>query len=403
MKVRFMQIVDFWLGVPLCFMLSLWHGFYTFFFKPAVKKPQKILFIELSEMGSAILAYSSLIKAKREFEGSQIFFLIFKRNRESVDLLEVMPRENCLTIREDNFVLFTLTLCLALFKIYRMGLDTVIDMELFSRATQLISYLSGAANRVGFHNYTAEGLYRGNLLTHPVLYNPHQHMSLNFLSLVQALKESTTELPLVKKDVRGDMLALPQKEPPAPEATTMRQALSAQNPKLAGTNALVLLNPDPGLLPLRGWGVENFAELARRVIQARPEAVVVIVGLSRSQEFATAIGERLPEQNFIDFTGKTKTLSELLVLFSLAKLLVTNDSGPAHMASLTGLPTLVLFGPETPGLYAPLGDKVAALFAGLACSPCLAASNHRRTICTNNRCLQAIKVEDVLAAVLKRL
>jgi len=78
--------------------------------------------------------------------------------------------------------------------------------------------------------------------------------------------------------------------------------------------------------------------------------------------------------------------------------LVTNASGPAHFAAVTRMPTCVLFGPETPALYASLG-KTLPIFAGLACSPCVSAANHRKTSCTDNRCLQVITPESVYDTV----
>jgi ADP-heptose:LPS heptosyltransferase len=77
--------------------------------------------------------------------------------------------------------------------------------------------------------------------------------------------------------------------------------------------------------------------------------------------------------------------------------MISNDSGPAHFAAACGLPTIVLFGPETPSLYRPLGSATA-IYAGLACSPCVSASNHRKTACTDNVCMQAIGVEQVFQA-----
>ena len=73
----------------------------------------------------------------------------------------------------------------------------------------------------------------------------------------------------------------------------------------------------------------------------------------------------------ISLAGKT-ALAELPALYSLAALMVTNDSGPSHFAAATGLQTIVLFGPETPRLYQPLGTS-RAIYAGLACSPCVSA------------------------------
>jgi ADP-heptose:LPS heptosyltransferase len=94
--------------------------------------------------------------------------------------------------------------------------------------------------------------------------------------------------------------------------------------------------------------------------------------------------------------------NELPALYHLAHVMVTNDSGPGHFSSVTPLPTIVLFGPETPALYGSLGKSIP-IFAGLACSPCVSAANHRKTPCTNNLCMQAITVPQVMSAMKKWL
>jgi hypothetical protein len=93
----------------------------------------------------------------------------------------------------------------------------------------------------------------------------------------------------------------------------------------------------------------------------------------------------------------------LLVLFCVADVLVTNDSGPGHFAALTSINTVVLFGPETPALFGPVGENQHALYAGLACSPCVSALNHRFSMCKNNVCMQAITVEQVYKRVVTAL
>ena len=75
--------------------------------------------------------------------------------------------------------------------------------------------------------------------------------------------------------------------------------------------------------------------------------------------------------------------------------MLTNDSGPGHFSSVTGLRTFVLYGPETPLLYGSLGNSTP-IYAGLACSPCVSAANHRKTPCRDNVCLQVITPETVL-------
>ena len=98
MNLRFMQIIDYWVGVPLCFLLSLWELVFGRIFSPKEEPPRKILFIELSEMGTVVLSYSALKQANKQFEDIERYFLIFESNAESVRLLDEIPPQNILTI-----------------------------------------------------------------------------------------------------------------------------------------------------------------------------------------------------------------------------------------------------------------------------------------------------------------
>jgi ADP-heptose:LPS heptosyltransferase len=100
----------------------------------------------------------------------------------------------------------------------------------------------------------------------------------------------------------------------------------------------------------------------------------------------------------IDLTGQT-SFAELLALMSMARLLLCNDSGPAHFASLAALRSVVLFGPETPALYAPLGGRAECLYANFACSPCVSAYNDKSSSCPRSVCLEHIGTDAVLAAM----
>jgi len=89
----------------------------------------------------------------------------------------------------------------------------------------------------------------------------------------------------------------------------------------------------------------------------------------------------------------------MLVLYTRSEILVTNDSGPAHFASMTPIHVVTLFGPETPALFAARSPNVTVLWAGIACSPCVNAYNNRQSVCRNNLCMQAITVDDVFEKV----
>jgi ADP-heptose:LPS heptosyltransferase len=161
---------------------------------------------------------------------------------------------------------------------------------------------------------------------------------------------------------------------------------------------IVLINPNASeLLPQRRWMPERYVELIKRILAAAPDVVVLITGAPSENEEAGEKCQLIDNQRCINFAGAV-TLGQLPMLYSIATLMVTNDSGPGHFSSITPLPTFVLFGPETPALYGSLGNSTP-IFAGLACSPCVSAANHRKTPCTDNKCLQAITVEQVFREI----
>ena len=203
MKLSLVRKIDYWVGIPVCFILTLFDYLLARIFGKRKRPvpPKKILFIELSEMGSAILCYPTMEWIRREHPDSELFFMIFEKNRASVDMLGIMPGANVLTINDGSFFSFLFDLIRVLIKIRREGIDTVFDLELFARVTAIITYLSGAGRRVGFYRYCMEGLYRGDLLTHKIQYNYQQHIAKSFLSFVKALSSERQDFPTMDKAV----------------------------------------------------------------------------------------------------------------------------------------------------------------------------------------------------------
>ena len=403
MRVDTMRRIDLWAGRPLAALLT---GLYRLVrrFRPP-RRPdaiRRILFIELSEMGSTILADPAMRRARELYPQAELYFLIFAKNRASLDILGTVARERTVTIESDDFAGFAFSAVAALWRLRRIGIDLVIDLELFSRITSLLSLLSGAPLRVGFHRFHGEGLYRGDHLTHPVQYNPHQHIAKNFLALVHAPAEGGDVVPHTKRHFADAETRLaPYRADPA-ERAALRQRLLAAFPALAGAGKWVILNPNASeLMPLRKWPIEHFGLLAERLL-GDADIAVLVTGAAGEKPDAEAIGRRAASARFADLTGFTR-LDELPLLYTLAAAMVTNDSGPAHFAAPTGLKTFVLFGPETPRLYGALNPNAEFFFKGLSCSPCVSASNHRKSPCTDNQCMKQIEVAEVYAALARHL
>ena len=198
-SVDTMRTIDRRVGVPLCALVSPLVRIADWIknrIKSAPVAPEKLLFIELSEMGSAIIVDPAMRDAQAR--GAEIFFLIFKSNRASLSLLNTVKPENIFTIDASGLVSLVRDTFKFLIDARRRKIDTVIDLELFSRFTALLTGLCGARTRVGYDIFHGEGLWRGTMLTHKVHYNPHQHIAKNFLALVYAAFSAKNELPFSK-------------------------------------------------------------------------------------------------------------------------------------------------------------------------------------------------------------
>ncbi len=159
---------------------------------------------------------------------------------------------------------------------------------------------------------------------------------------------------------------------------------------------LILLNPNASdLMPLRRWPPERYVLVARRFLERYPGACVAFTGAPAEAAAVDQLARQVGCRRCVSLAGQT-TLRQLLVLYGVADVLVTNDSGPAHFAALTPIEVVVLFGPETPHLFVAPGRRTHPVWAGLACSPCINAFNDRSSSCTDNVCMQRITVEQVL-------
>jgi ADP-heptose:LPS heptosyltransferase len=392
-NIPLLQKIDRWAGVPLCFLLTLARKTFDRPPPPGPVVVRRILFVKLAEQGSTVLAGAALARAIKMVGRENVFFVAFQENRFILDLLQLIPEENVITICRDSASQLASTTWQALRRMRQLKLDTAIDMEFFARGSAVVTFLSGARVRVGFHSYFGAGPYRGDLMTHRLLYNPHLHTSAMFEVLVEALTSDPSKLPTLDftPSVAEQLLVA---FAPRPEETATVRAMLPAGP-------LILLNPNASdLLPLRRWPNERYVELARRLLQELPEANIGFTGAPEEADETERLVREVNSKRCLCLGGRT-TLRQLMVLYTLAEILVTNDSGPAHFAALTPIHVITLFGPETPRLFSPRTPRHVAVWMGLACSPCVNAFNNRQSPCQDNVCMQQITVDQVFKEVRK--
>jgi heptosyltransferase II len=152
---------------------------------------------------------------------------------------------------------------------------------------------------------------------------------------------------------------------------------------------LVGVSPGSTYGPAKCWPREKFAGLIR-LVRTRLRAPVIIVGGERERALADSLC-RGYGGGVINMAGET-TVMQLAALMARCALLVSNDTGPMHLACAVGTPVVAIIGPTDPGATGPLGTHLIVRNA-VACSPCF-----KRRCPTDHRCMTELSVEEVYRA-----
>ena len=197
-------------------------------------------------------------RLKTRYPDAQLHALLFGKNREILDLMQVMNPANVHTVDDRSLSSLLASLWKVIQDLRRAHVDVAIDCELFSRISSLLSFASGASVRVGFHRHTQEGLYRGSHINRPVPYNPYQHISAQFLTLARAIDSAA--VPKSKLPVMVQTKAPPHVQLAAALITNIAARLATDFPAIAG-KPLVLVYPGGGILPIRAWPLSSYTAL----------------------------------------------------------------------------------------------------------------------------------------------
>jgi heptosyltransferase II len=267
-------------------------------------------------------------------------------------------------------------------------------------APAFVAALARVPARMG---YATEG--RALLLTHalPVpQWRGHRHEAFYYLNLVSELE---------RRLVGGGRRARPQEESNegAPEGVNAapRAQLQVSDGRRGAAREflhdqgldmgrpLVALCPGSTNSRAKRWPAERFAALADLLAEGAG-AQVLLVGSAEETEVSAAVvaaSRRRP----LDLTGRT-SLAESTALLSICDLLVTNDTGPAHLADAVGCPVIVIFGPTDPVTTRPFSERAVVVRRPPACAPCML-----RDCPIDHRCMTAISPTDVFAEAARLL
>lgn len=375
----------------ICFLFSLISKFKK---EKQIKQTKNVLLLEFFEMSAAILGYSSIRYIKDELENPNIYYLCLDQSKHCLELLNIIPSENIYTINGKNGFSFIFSLLKQIFRLRKKNIDVIIDYELFFRISSITSFLITSKSKAGFYKYNLEGLYRGNFLDIKCAFNQNSHIAKNFLALTKSALKQDNHYPNFKEEIKTSEIEVPKYKSHFQIKESVIHKIKSLYPEYKDQR-LILICPDVGsVLGVRNYPKDFYVSVINELLENDAECLVLLIGVAENMETCSYIHSRANHKRCINFCGFTATIKELMELIELSKLLIGNDNGPAHFASLTQTNTLVLFSTDSPYMYGPLG-KTVIIYSFYHCSPCISAFNHKKSICNNNLCLQSIKPEKV--------
>src|SRR6267378_311605 len=272
-----LQRTDRWVGGPLCAILTLLRKIFESARGSGPRQFRRILFVKFAEQGSTVLAYPAILRAIEMVGRENVYFVVFEGNRFILDAMEIIPDGNVITIATNSPLGLATGALRAVLQVRKIGIDAVVDMEFLTRFSAILTFMTGAKSRVGFHTFFGDGPYRGDLMTHRLLYNPHLHTSQMFEAMVEALTRDPAILPTF--DFKPPTTQPFAKFNPAPGDVAEMDALLQRENSAVGSAPLILFNPNASdLLPLRRWPPVRYVELARRLLERYPELFIGFTG-----------------------------------------------------------------------------------------------------------------------------
>ena len=229
--------------------------------------------------------------------------------------------------------------------------------------------------------YATEG--RGVLLSNPVplpAWRDSNHEVFYYLNIVAEIERCF-----------GGKTSLLQRDPDCTLSVSDNRRAEAREllraNRVSGRHPIIALCPGSTNSRAKRWPAERYALLADRLM-AECGAEVLLVGSPTEADVSLQVGS-LMRQKPIMLTGKTD-LAQAVAVLSLVDLIVTNDTGPAHVASALGCPTLVIFGPTNPLTTRPFSPVAEIVRHPPDCAPCML-----RDCPIDHRCMTAISPDEV--------
>lgn len=342
------------------------------------KAIERIAVVKLTGMGSVVQATPLLQTLRANFPDAELIFITSKANRELIGLLPMVSETRIIDDTSFTSLFTSVTRLLAEF--FSRRIDLYFDLEVYSYFSTFLTFLSRARRKFGLHRI--EGRFRSGIYHHVIYYNNRIPIAQVYLQLSRMIPVSYVSnvlynfSPVTKSNGNG--------------APGLPFQISAD---------FIVVNPNASELRVeRRWGTQNFSSLINLLAGQFPAAQFVITGAANEKEYVKEVMSGVQSEfhpRVIDSSG-ILSLRQLIELISAARMMITNDSGPMHLAFALETPVVALFGPCSPEQY-QISEKAIVIYQNVYCSPCVHL--FLTPPCRgDNQCMKKISVERVVKA-----
>jgi ADP-heptose:LPS heptosyltransferase len=346
-----------------------------------VENVQTIVISKYLGMGSILQATPLIRSIRSAFPRAKLIFVTGHSCRRMVERLEHI--DAIVTVDDRSLFRVARTSLRTIAILMWARVDLYFDLEIYSAYSSIMALLSLARNRIGYYRESAQHK-RGNY-THLMFFNtrvPIRYIYLQLGRLVGCEPVEPNRLGRIRVD-RQDR----------DEAT---EKLAAQ---ANGSRGYLVVNPNASDLMIeRRWPAQRFAEMIDLLV-ARHDLPVVLIGAPADRPYVSEVADYVRKDNgrVSNLAGEL-SLGGLFALLERAACLITNDTGPMHMAWALEIPTVCLFGPVDPDHYGWEGSRVEVLYKRVYCSPCVHEVDEPPCH-GDNICMKLITVEAVMEMV----
>ena len=373
LEVKFMRKVDSVVGNAVCTALAVGKRL-TKPFQREPAKIRKVCVMKFFGMGSIVVASPSLRALRDAYPDAELHFVTFKQNKELLEILGLTDKHHFIdNTTPQAFLASTLKVARDL---RREAVDLVVDLEFYAKFPLILASLGAVPKKAGF--YLTGEPWRRTLLDVPGWYNHYYHTKDIFLSLVYLLAKD--DFYYTDFEQFSAKYKYPKIEPSDREINAVRKKLADHG--VPASSKIFVLNPNtsPDLAPeARKWPMERYGELCRQLLAEHPDAHIAFIGTKGEREYVERVMRTAKDARCINLAGELN-LRELIALFSMTNLFVSNDSGPMHLACLTDTPVVGLFFADTPTLFAPLATNAASVAPKLYSIPLFTVYNGKDVV-----------------------